>query len=136
MKQKYEKDYNIYSIPLFQELILKDENLLYDLRVEQKEFNSRLDDLEIEFNRFIKDYYLEKANSVLVEAKGIINGLIEERASKRWDYLEYTLVDAKRSLVNQIHKSSKEAIKFLQKREVKKALDYYEKIIEKLEKNI
>jgi len=136
LKQKYEKDYNIYSIPMFQELILKDENLLYDLRVEQKKLNSRLDDLEIKFNRLIKDYYLKKANSVLVEAKGIINDLIEERASKRWDYLEYTLNDARRSLINQIHKSSKEAIKFLEKREVKKALDYFEKIIEKLGKNI
>jgi len=136
LKQKYEKDYNVYSIPIFQELILKDENLIYNLRSEQKELNSRLDDLEIQFNKFIKNYYLKKANSVLVEAKGLIVDLIEEKVSKRWNYLEQTLIEAKESLVYQIQKFSKEAIEFLEKGEIIKTLEHYEKIIEKLEKNI
>jgi len=136
LKQKYKDDYNILLIPKFQELVLKDENMLNHLRKKQDKLKRDLDDLEFKFNQFLKEGYLGKASNILNDIKKIIPELIEKSTSSKWNFLESSLVDAKKALINRSVKFSKDALNNLDKGKISEALELFEKIIGDLESSI
>ncbi|MFX0176207.1 MAG: hypothetical protein ACFE85_08260 [Candidatus Hodarchaeota archaeon] len=136
LKKKYDNDINLYSIPVFQDLILKDENLLNVLRTEQTNLYNQLDDLEIQYNRYLNENYLEKADATLKKAKLLVNQIIEEEISKKWIFLESKLKEAKEAFINRIEKLSKNALNYLDKGKISNSLEMFEKIIFELDKNI
>ncbi|MFX1406285.1 MAG: hypothetical protein ACFFBW_04970 [Promethearchaeota archaeon] len=135
LRKKYKNYFNIYSISIFRDLILKDEKLLFSLNSEQNRLKDQLDDLEIRFNRNLNQNYLEKANLILKDAKELANKLIEEQISKRWDFYDSKLKEAKDALINRIESLSKNALNFLDRGEIVKTLEIFEKIIYELDKN-
>jgi hypothetical protein len=134
LKGKYDNDINLYSIPIFQELIMKDENLIYNLRSAQKKIYNKLDDLEIQYNRYLHENYLEKASRTIKSAKSLVNQLIEEKVSNKWKFLESKLKEAKEAFIKRIEKLSKNALSYLDKRMISDSLAKIEKIIIELEK--
>jgi len=135
LKEKYENDIKLYSIPLFHDLILKDENILFNLRTEQTKIHNKLDDLEFRYNKCLNDNYLEKAGKIIKDAKSLVNQLIEDDISKRWIFLDSKLKEAKEAFIERIEKLSKNALTYLDNGEILKTLEIFEKIIIELDKS-
>ena len=136
LKKKYQKNPILYSNPDFQDLLLKDEKLLFNIRTEQKKIQSQLDSLEVQYKKYLNKNYLEKANRVLKDAKLLLNQLTKVSTSKKWAFLMSNLNEANEAFIRRIEILSKEGLMYLDKGKISECLEIFEKIIIELDKSI
>ncbi|MFX1590851.1 MAG: hypothetical protein ACFFC1_22175, partial [Promethearchaeota archaeon] len=87
-RKKYERDYNLFSISVAQELLLKDENMLYNLKQEQQLLKEKVDALKKEVENLISINKLNQAERILEESKGLTEKIIDKEITSKWDSLK------------------------------------------------
>lgn len=135
-RNKFEEKINLFSIPLVQELLLKDENMLYNLREEQEVLKRSLEKMESRLNRLIELNSIFEAKHTLDEGKNLIDKLIDKDLIKKWKNLENTYLEVKESNKKEIIKLDNNALKRLNERNFSEAIEIFEQIIQILEKFI
>ncbi len=95
-KKKYEK-YNVdlSSIPIIEELFLKDDNAQQTARASVDKHVQSLARIEREFSEFISKNDMESAAGLLEKAKKFLNQVSEEGLKKKWVSLEENFTSQK-----------------------------------------
>lgn len=134
-KKKFENEYDISSIPLAQQLILKDENMIYSLKIEQEKIKKEIDDFYNSFKIGSKKGNLKQAKEFFGKIKSGIKNLFNEDVLNSLKQFETRYNEAKKETVSEIAQVSMQALNNLEKGEISKAIEIFEKIIKKLEFN-
>ena len=132
-KKKYEDEYNISSIPLAQQLILKDENMIYSLKIEQEKIKKEIDEFYNSFKTGPNKGNLKQAKEFFGKIKAEIKNLFDDDVLNSLKQFETQYNEAKKETVSEIAQVSMEALNNLEKGEKSKAIEIFEKIIKKLE---
>jgi len=135
-RKKYERDYNLLSISVAQELLLKDENMLYNLRQEQQLLKDKFDALEREIERLISNTKLIQAERILEESKSLTDKIFDKEIINKWDSLKNNYLKIKEIKKKELEELNDNALNFLNKRNILKAIDIYNEIIIRLEQFI
>ena len=135
-RKKYERDYNLLSISVAQELLLKDENMLYNLRQEEQLLKAKLDVLENEIESLISINKLNQAERILEENKSLTDKVIDKEITNKWDSLRNNYLKIKELKKKELEELNDNALNFLKKRNILKAIDSYDEIIDRLEQFI
>ncbi|MFW9951687.1 MAG: hypothetical protein ACFFKA_16345, partial [Candidatus Thorarchaeota archaeon] len=131
-KNKYETSFNLYKIPIAQELLIKDENLKYSLKPKEENIKKTLEKLEFAFESAINERDILRAKNCIYEAKKDIIRVINENIIEKWNNNEKKLLLLQESKLQEIYKYSNIAIEYIDKGEFEKALKYYLSIIKEL----
>ena len=134
-KKKYENEYDISSIPLAQQLILKDENMIYSLKIGQEKIKKEIDEFYNSFKTGPNKGNLKQAKEFFGKIKAEIKNLFDDDVINSLKQFETQYDEAKKETVSEIAQVSKEALYNLEKGEISKAIEIFEKIIQKLEFN-
>ncbi|MFX1494887.1 MAG: hypothetical protein ACFFBZ_11445 [Promethearchaeota archaeon] len=132
-RKKYEPDYNLFSISVAQELLLKDDNMLYNLKQEQQLLKEEIDVLEGKIEDSISNNKLNQAERILEESKSITEKIIDEEIISKWDSLKNNFLKIKEIKKEEIEELNDKALRFLNKRNLLEAMDIYNEIIDRLE---
>ncbi|MFX0180016.1 MAG: hypothetical protein ACFE78_07480 [Candidatus Hodarchaeota archaeon] len=132
-RKKYERDYNLFSISIAQELLLKDENMLYNLKQEQQLLKEKIDILEGKIEGLISINKLYQAERILEESKGLTEKIFDKEIINKWDSLKNDYLKIKEIKKKEIEELNEKAFNFLNKRNLLEAMDIYNKIIDRLE---
>ncbi|MFX0018066.1 MAG: hypothetical protein ACFFAK_17865 [Promethearchaeota archaeon] len=135
-RKKYERDYNLLSISVAHDLLLKDENMLYNLRQEQQLLKAKIDELEREIENLLSFNKLSQAERILEESKRLTDKIIDKEITNKWDSLKNNYIKIKEIKKKEIEELSDVALNFLNKRNLLEAIDNYNEIIDKLEQFI
>lgn len=134
-KKKYENEYDISSIPLAQQLILKDENMIYSLKIEQAKIKKEIDEFHNSFKTGPNKGNLKQAKKFFGIIKAEIKNLFDDDVLNSLKQFETQYNEAKKETVSEIAQVSMEALNNLEQGEISKAIEIFEKIIKKLEFN-
>jgi hypothetical protein len=134
-KKKYENEYDISSIPLAQQLILKDENMIYSLKIEQAKIKKEIDEFYNSFKTGPNKGNLKQAKEFFGKIKAEIKNIFDDDVLNSLKQFESQYNEAKKETVSEIAQVSMEALNNLEKGEISKAIEIFEKIITKLEFN-
>jgi hypothetical protein len=134
-KKKYENEYDISSIPLAQQLILKDENMIYSLKIEQAKIKKEIGEFYNSFKTGPNKGNLRQAKEFFGKIKAEIKNLFDDDVLDSLKQFETQYNEVKKETVSEIAQVSMEALDDLEKGEISKAIETFEKIIKKLEFN-
>ncbi|NHJ25020.1 MAG: hypothetical protein EAX89_10615 [Candidatus Lokiarchaeota archaeon] len=131
-KLKFEAQYNLSSIPKAQQLLLKDENMIYSLKVKEKEIKENLDDVERQFNKALIERNLYDAKNLLSSAKKETIKIIDENVISKWIKNEEKLLKLQEEKLEEIFHLNNAAIEQIDKGNLEDALKRFEVIIKEL----
>jgi len=131
-KQKNEDKYPLASIPIAQQLILKDENLIYNRKLKQEEIKNVLEQLENKYKNNLNDRNLNTVKQILNTIDSHLKKVIDEKLEHKWNQYKKQYLTVKREKIEDINNLSNEAIDHLDKGKLKDALDLFEKIVSEL----
>ena len=134
-KKEYENEYDISSISLAQQLILKDENMIYSLKIEQEKIKKEINEFYNSFKTGPNKGNLKQAKEFFGKIKAEIKNLFDDDVINSLKQFETQYDEAKKETVSEIAQVSTEALYNLEKGEISKAIEIFEKIIQKLEFN-
>ncbi|MFX1289002.1 MAG: hypothetical protein ACFFFY_10660 [Promethearchaeota archaeon] len=132
IKERYADNYNLSTIPLAQQLLLKNENMVYRLKIEQE---SILKEINAFINLFDKNFN----NPTLKDMKAFLQNRMNMSQHFLDNKIKYKLKEVsdiyyrmKENLVNKISQSSGLAIKYMENGEISKAIETFEEIVQNL----
>jgi len=134
-KKKYENEYDISSIHLAQQLILKDENMIYSLKIEQEKVKKEIDEFYNSFETGSNKGNLKQAKEFFGKIKAEIKNVFDDDVLNSLKQFETRYNEAKKEKVSEIAQVSMKALNNLERGEISKAIEIYEKIIKELEFN-
>ena len=134
-KKEYENEYDISSISLAQQLILKDENMIYSLKIEQEKIKKEINEFYNSFKTGPNKGNLKQAKEFFGKIKAEIKNLFDDDVINSLKQFETQYDEVKKKTVSEIAQVSTEALYNLEKGEISKAIEIFEKIIQKLEFN-
>jgi len=134
-KKKYENEYDISSISLAQQLILKDENMIYSLKIGQAKVKKEIDEFYNSFKTGPNKGNLKQAKEFFGKTKAEIKDLFDDDVINSLKQFETQYDEVKKETVSEIAQVSMEALNNLEKGEIAKAIEIFEEIIQKLEFN-
>jgi len=132
-RAKYEKNINLFSIPFAQDLILKDENILYSLREEQEVLKKKFEVLERKVEKFIKLNQMLQAGKALKDIEAITENVVDIDIINKSDLLKNKYSIFRNHKKKELEELSKIALRFLDKRKISEAMEKYDNIIDLLE---
>lgn len=135
-REKYERNYNLFSISAAQELLLKDENMLYNKREEQQLIKEKFEALESEIGYLVSINKLNQAERVLEESRTLTDKIIDKEITSKWDSLKKKYSKIKEIKKKEIEELNDNALYLLGEHNILKAIDIYNEIIKKLEQFI
>ena len=133
IKQKYENEYNLSTIPLAQQILLKDENMVYRLKIEQGPILKQIDNF---INSFEKSSYkpnLKKMKDFLERKGNVSQHFIDDKIIYKLKQLNDLYYRTNEDLVNEVSHLSNTALKNMENGELSKAINIFEKIVHKLD---
>ena len=133
IKNKYESKYNLSTIPLAQQLLLKDENMVYKLKIEQEPI---IKDIELMVNSLKNSTTKHDLNRIknFVESKNAMNHrFLDEKIKSKLKRVNDIYSNAKETLVNDISQLSSKALINMESGEIMKSLEIFEIIVKKLD---
>jgi len=134
-KKKFENECDISSIPLAQQLILKDENMIYSLKIEQEKIKKEIDEFYNSFKTGSNKGNLKQAKEFFGKMKAEIKNIFNDDVLNSLKQFETRYNETKKETVSEIAQVSREALNNLEKGEISKAIEIFETIIKKLEFN-
>ena len=131
-KQKYEGKYPLASIPIAQQLILKNENLIYNRKLKQEEIKNILEQLENEYKINLNNRNLNTVKQILNNIDSHLKKVIDEKLENKWHGYEKQYLTVKHEKIEDINNLSNKAIDYLNRGKLIDALELFEKIISEL----
>ncbi|MHA2287490.1 MAG: hypothetical protein ACXABG_01760 [Promethearchaeota archaeon] len=133
IKNKYESKCNLSTIPLAQQLLLKDENMVYRLKIEQEpiiqEIGLIINSLESSPNK----WNLNKIKDFLERKNAMSQHFLDDKIKLKLKQVEEVYNRSKENLVNEISQLGSVALKNMESGEVIKSLEIFEKIVKQLD---
>lgn len=133
IKSKFENKYNLSTIPLAQQLLLKDENMVYRLKIEQDPI---IQEIELFIKSFEKSFSKRNLNNLrdFLESKNYMSQqFLDDKIKFKLKQVNDIYNRSREDLVNEIAQLSSNALKNMNIGEISKSLEIFEKIVEKLD---
>lgn len=133
IKQRYENKYNLSVIPLAQQLLLKDENMVYRLKIEQEPI---ITDLEHFINLFEKSFTkpnLKEMKDFLERKRDVSQKFLDEKIKFKLEQVSDIYNKTREDLVNEVSQLSNSALNNMNSGKISNSLDIFEEIVQKLD---
>ncbi len=134
-KQKYADKYDLSSIPLAQQLLLKEENMVYRLKIEQEKILKDIDNFSEKFGDNTNLIFLRETKKFLATIQKSSLKYFDIRIKDQMNLLQSKYNSVKNDLCNDLSKQSGAALKCIEKGEFSRALRIYGEIVQNLELN-
>jgi len=134
-KQKYTDKYDLSSIPLAQQLLLKEENMVYKLKIEQDKFLKEIDNFSEKFRDSTNLIFLKETKKFLATIQKSSLKYFDNRVKDKLDLLKSKYLSVKNDFCNDLNKLSESALECMKNGEFSKALRIYGEIVQNLELN-
>ena len=134
-KQNYADKYELSSIPLAQQLLLKEENMVYKLKIEQDKILKNIDNFSENFGMSTNVIFLRETNKFLTTIQKSGLKYFDKRIKDKIDLLKSKHISIKNDLRNNLRKLSESALESVKKGEFSEALKIYGEIVQHLELN-
>ena len=128
-KQKYEGKYPLASIPIAQQLILKDENMIYSRKLKQEEIKNILEQLEKDYISNLNNRNLNTVKHILNDIISHLSKIIDKKLENKWQRYKKQYLKVKREKIEVINNLSNEAIDLITKAKLIDALELFEKVV-------
>jgi hypothetical protein len=132
-KQKYADKYALSSIPLAQQLLLKEENMVYKLKIEQDKILKEIDNFSEKFENSSNLIFLKETKKFLAIIQKSSQKISDSRIIAKMDSLNSKYLNVRNFLSNNISMLGKSALEYINKGEFSVALRIYGEIVQNLE---
>jgi hypothetical protein len=133
IKHKYANNYNLSTIPLAHQLLLKNENMQYRLKIEQDSILKEINNYIISFSKDSEKPNLTKMSSLREEILNTSRKYINNNINAKLKQVNDIYLKNKEDLISSVSQLSSIALKNMENGELPKALNVFEKIVEKLD---
>ncbi len=133
IKNKFENKYNLSTIPLAQQLLLKDENMVYRLKIEQEPIIQEIELFIKSFEKSFSKRNLNKIRDFLESKKDMSQHFLDDKIKFKLKQVNDIYNRTREDLVNEISQLNSVALKNMNIGEISKSLEIFEKIVEKLD---
>jgi enamine deaminase RidA (YjgF/YER057c/UK114 family) len=133
IKNKFETKYNLSIIPLAQQLLLKDENMIYRLKIEQEPIIKEIDLFISSFEKTYTKHNLNKMKDFLDSKKDIGQHYLDDKIKFKVKQVNDIYIRTRDDLVNEVSQLSSVALKSMEYGEISKSLEIFEKIVQKID---
>lgn len=133
IKQKYENEYDLSTIPLAQQLLLKDENMVYRLKIEQEPILKDIENYMISFEKSSNKCNLKEMKDFLERKRNASQYFLDDKIINKLKQGNELYYRTKEDLVNEVSQLSNAALKNMENGEISKAINIFEIIIQKLD---
>jgi len=134
-RQKYADKYELASIPLAQQLLLKEENMIYRLKIEQDKILKNIDNFYENFGKSTNLIFLRETKKFLTTIQKSGLKYFDKRIKDKIDMLKSKHISVKNDLRNNLRELSESALECVKKGEFSEALIIYGEIVQNLELN-
>ena len=134
-KQNYADKYELSSIPLAQQLLLKEENMVYKLKIEQDKIIKDIDNFSEKFGESTQVIFLRETKKFLTTIQKSSIKYYDSRIKDKMDMLKSKYLSVKNDLSSNLRKLSESGVVYMKKGEYSNALRIYEEIVRNLELN-
>lgn len=134
-KQKYTDKYELSSIPSAQQLLLKEENMVYKLKIEQNKFLKDINNFSEKFGNSANLIFLRETKKFLATIQKSNQKYFDNRIKDKIDWLRSKYLSIKNDLSNNLSKLSESALVCMKNGEFSKALRIYGEIVQNFESN-
>ncbi|MFX1258424.1 MAG: hypothetical protein ACFFAN_11230 [Promethearchaeota archaeon] len=117
-KKKYENIYELTSIPLANELILKEENIWFNFTIDQKDLVKKVEILINLMETAIENNDVSEIEETMTKAKELLLRIIDnDEVKKKWNKVENSYVEWKKKnlTIDTIEKAIEESSKLMEK---------------------
>jgi len=135
IKKKYENKYNLSKIPLTQQLLLKDENMVYKLKIEQEPLLKEIEAFVSSFEKRSNKRNLKVMKDFLERRSNLSQHFLDDKIIKKLKQAKNFYYRTKKEVVNEVTQISIGALKNIENGDISKALELFEKIVQKLDFN-
>jgi len=133
IKNKFETKYNLSIIPLAQQLLLKDENMIYRLKIEQEPIIKEIELFISSFEKTFTKHNLNKMKAFLDSKKDISQHYLDDKIKFKLKQVNDIYIRTRDDLVNEVSQLSSVALKSMEYGEISKSLEIFEKIVQKID---
>jgi hypothetical protein len=133
IKKKYEKEFNLSTIPLAQQLLLKDENIVYRLKIEQEPIIKSLQLLANSLENTSSKSNLNEIKLFLESKNTEIQRFLDESVRFKLRQVKDSYNRARENLILKIAQLSSNAIKHIESGEIIESLEIFEMIVQNLD---
>jgi len=133
IKKKYENKYNLSIIPLAQQLLLKDENMVYRLKIEQEFILKNIEAFVISFEKSSNKRNLKVMKDFLERKRNVSQIFLDDKIRNKLKQTKDLYYRTKEEVVNEVTQLSIIALKKIENGDLSKALELFEKIVQKLD---
>ncbi len=134
-KLKFEKEYNLMTIPLAKHILLMDQNLVETINIETNRIKNELEQLYKRYERLMTNEHLILASTILKQINNLVESISETETEDYWQSIEKEYQKKKKTLKSSILKMSQAANAKLFEHNISESIEIYKTIINKL-KNI
>ncbi len=134
-KQKYADKYELSSIPLAQQLLMKEENMVYKLKIEQDKILKEIEKFSEKMGKSKNIIFLKQTKKYLATIQKSSLKYFDKRIKDKIDMLKNKYFSIKNELYNNLRKRSESALECIKIGEFSNALRIYEEIVQNLELN-
>ena len=132
-KQKYGDKYELSSIPLAQQLLLKEENMIYRLKIEQAKILKNIDNFSEKYGKSRNIIFLRDTKKFLVTIQKSSQKFFDNRIKDKMEQLKSKYISVKKDFRSSLSKLSESALECMKNGEFTNALEIYEEIVRNLE---
>ena len=132
-KQKYADKYELSSISLAQQLLLKEENMIYKLKIEQDKILKEIENFSDKLGSSKNALFLKETKKFLVTIQKSSQKFFDNRITDNIDTLKSKYFSVKNDLYNNLSKLSESALVYMKNGEFSNALKIYDEIVQDLE---
>ncbi len=132
IKKRYASKYSLSTIPLAQQLLLKNENMVYRLKIEQDTILKDINDFIILYSVNSNKIDLTKMNNFRERLMNVSQQYVDDKIYDKLKQVEDIYSKTKEDLVANISRLSNLALKNMENGEISKAIDKFEEIVQNL----
>lgn len=135
-KDKYQNKFNLHSIQFAQDLLLKDENVIYNLREEQRVLERNFELLVKKIEKLLEGYKMLHAGKIIKEAEILVDKIINRSVLDKFNSIKSRHQKIKINQKKNLEELSKSALSLIEKRKFLDATEKIDQIIDLLERFI
>jgi len=133
IKQRYANKYNLSAIPLAQHLLLKNENMVYRLKIEQDSILQDINNFITSLEKSSSKPNLTRMKDFLERRMHMSQHFLDNKINYKMKQVNDVYYRTKEELVNNISQLSSLALRNMENGDLSKTIDIFEKIVQKLD---
>ena len=134
-KQNYADKYELASIPLAQQLLLKEENMIYRLKIEQEKILKDIANFSEKLGKSRNALDLKETKKFLITIQNSSQKFFDNRIKEKIDTLKSKYLSVKNEVYNNLRRLSESALEYMKNGEFSDALKIYDEIVHNLDLN-